>query len=659
MSQHRSISDDIYLLGDVLGQVIRSQAGEDAFQLEERARAFGKSHRDGDVAAGDALAALVAGQSDQELRTLIRAFTNYFQLVNLAEDNERIRRIRRREASMHPAPRRGSVREAIGMLARQGLGATDVQALLNRAEVRLVLTAHPTEARRRTVIDKLARIFAVIRDLDERELLPDDRERARARLASTVAELWSSDEIRAVSPSVTDEVRAGLVYFSSTLLHVVPQLYRDLEEALTATFPGFASRVPPFLSFGSWMGGDRDGNPFVTPEVTVETLVVMRDLALRFWDERLTELSGRLSVHEGAAGPVMAVVPRLEEYRGLFPELGADLARRNAGEAYRQFLTLARERVRAMRGSGESAHGYSAPGELLADLRMVERSLRDNGQELIADGDLHDVIRQVEVFGFHLATLDLREHARRHELALAEAFRLTRVAPGYDALLESDRAALLRREIANPRPLIPADLAAFSDDARLVIETFRTSRAALTGDHQGAITTYVVSGTDAPSDVLEVLLLMKETGLARPGGGGAMLKIAPLFEQGDTLRDAAATMRSLLDELTYRAALAARGDAQEVMVGYSDSNKDVGYLASSWALYEAQVSIAEVVHDHGGELTFFHGRGGSIGRGGGPTNVAILAQPPGTVGGRIKLTEQGEVISARYSTAGIAHRVLE
>lgn len=659
MPGSRSISDDIYLLGDLLGQVIRSQAGEEAFSLEERARALGKSLRDGDVAAGDALAELVSRQNDDELRTLIRAFTSYFQLVNLAEDNERIRRIRHREAKAHPESRRGSVREAVGMLASHGLTASDVQGLLDRAEVRLVLTAHPTEARRRTVIDKLARIFAVIRDLDERRLLPDDQDRARARLASTVAELWSSDEIRAVSPTVLDEVRAGLVYFSSTLLQVVPQIYRDLEEALANTFPGTAFKVPPFLSFGSWMGGDRDGNPFVTPAVTVETLTVMRDLALRFWDERLTELSGRLSVHEGATGPATAIMPRLEAYRELFPHLGQDLARRNAGEPYRQLLTLARERVRAMQRDGERVHGYACPDELLGDLCLIETSLREQGQGLIAEGDLHDVIRQVEVFGFHLATLDLREHARRHELALAETFRLTGVESAYADLPEAGRTELLRREIANPRPLIPGDIGGFSDDARHVIETFRTTREVLEGDHPGAITTYIISGTDAPSDVLEVLLLMKETGLARPGGEGAVLKIAPLFEQGDTLREAAATMSRLIDEPVYQAALSAQGDAQEIMIGYSDSNKDVGYLASSWSLYEAEVSVAEVIHERGLDLTFFHGRGGSVGRGGGPTNVAILAQPAGTVGGRIKLTEQGEVISARYSTVQIAHRELE
>ncbi|MGI8643422.1 MAG: phosphoenolpyruvate carboxylase [Thermomicrobiales bacterium] len=659
MPATRSISDDIYLLGDLLGEVIRAQAGEAAFDLEEQARGLAKSFRQGSEEAGSVLADLVASQGDDELRTLIRAFTNYFQLVNLAEDSERIRRIRLGQARTFPAAPRGSIQEAVVMLVDQGLTAADVQTLLNRAEIRLVLTAHPTEARRRTVIDKLARIFAVIRDLDERRLIPDDAARAKERLASTVAELWSSDEIRSVSPTVLDEVRAGLVYFSSTLLDVVPRIYRDLEESLTKAFPGTTFMVPPFLSFGSWVGGDRDGNPNVTPAVTVETLQVMREMALRFWDERLTELSGRLSVHEEATGAADVLQPRLAAYRELFSDMGADLAHRNAGEPYRQLLTLARERIRAMRSGLDPRLGYSMPSDLLDDLRLIDRSLRERGQALIADGDLHDVIRQVEVFGFHLATLDLREHARRHELALTEAFRLVGVETDYGALPEADRGALLSREIANPRPLLPGDLGDFSNDAKQVVDTFRTAAGLLAADHPGAIASYVISGADAASDVLEVLLLMKETGLARTGGAAAALKIAPLFEERQTLQSAATTMNRLLAEPVYRAALAAQGNAQEVMIGYSDSNKDAGYLASVWALHEAETGIAEVVHREGFDLTFFHGRGGSIGRGGGPTNVAILAQPPGTVGGRIKLTEQGEVISARYSTGPIAHRELE
>jgi phosphoenolpyruvate carboxylase len=666
MPTSRSLREDIHLLGGLLGEVIRTQAGQAAFALEEEARSLGKGFRAGRERSGDALAALVAAASDEEVRVLTRAFTSYFQLINLAEDNERIRRIRRREAEVHPAPRRGSLREAVRILADSGLGAREFQELLDRAEVRLVLTAHPTEARRRTIIDKLARVFATIRDLDERRLLPDDVDVARRRLASTVAELWSSDEIRAVQPTVLDEVHAGLVYFGSTLVRVVPQIYRDIEDALAEAFPGHSIAVPPFLRFGSWMGGDRDGNPNVTPQVTAEALRAMADAALRFFDDRLTELAGRISISTWATGPVGLLDPLLEDARGRFPELAASLARLNAAEPYRQALTLMRERVRSTRAaltgqatSADPIHAYPEAAALVADLRLVERSLVAQNEPLIAAGDLHDVIRQAEVFGFHFATLDIRDHAGRHETALAEVFARTGVEPSYRDLSEPEKQRLLAREIANPRPLVPTDLALFSPLGREVVEIFRTVHDLLRDRHRGAIRTAIVSNTESPSDVLEALLLMKEAGLARPGGHDAALRIAPLFEQGETLREAAATMATLLAEPVYRAALAAQGDAQEVMIGYSDSNKDVGYLASSWGLYRVQEELARLFRDHDLRFTFFHGRGGSIGRGGGPTNVAILAQPPGTVGGRIKLTEQGEVVSARYANREIAHRELE
>ena len=666
MPSGRTIRDDIHLLGGLLGEVIRTQAGLPAYELEEQTRAIGKAFRAGRADAGDELAALIAGADDDELRILTRAFTSYFQLINLAEDNERIRRVRRREAEGHPAPRRGSLREAVRMLADARVPADRVQDLLDRAEIKLVLTAHPTEARRRTIIDKLARVFALIRDLDERRLLPDDQSRARRQLAGTIAELWSSDEIRGVQPSVLDEVHAGLVYFGSTLVRAVPQIYRDLEEALAEVYPGHDFLVPPFLAFGSWMGGDRDGNPNVTPRVTGDALRAMADAALRFLDDRVTELSGRISISTWATGPAPGLDPLLTDLRERFPELATDLARRNAGEPYRQTLTLMRERLRATRttltGHGHdpvSVHAYPNPADFVADLRSIERSLHAGREPLIAAGDLHDVIRQAEVFGFHFATLDIRDHAKRHETALADVLALTGVATGYRALPEPEKQRLLAREIANPRPLVPADLGGLSPEGREVIATFRAVHDLVAGRHRGAITSLIVSNTESPSDVLEALLLMKETGLCRPGGTGAVLRIAPLFEQGETLREARATMQTLLAEPVYRAALAAQGDAQEVMIGYSDSNKDVGYLASSWGLYRVQEDLADLLSTANLRFTFFHGRGGSIGRGGGPTNVAILAQPPGTVGGRIKLTEQGEVVSARYAVPEIAHRELE
>lgn len=653
----RTLSDDVYLLAGLLGEVIQALGGEQAFALEEDVRSLSKQLRRNDAIAAARLDHLIGEAGTTDLRTLIRAFTNYFQLINLAEDNERIRRVRRREHAAPDAPRRGSIHEAIGILASRGVDAGQMRELLAQAQVRFVLTAHPTEARRRTVIDKLARIFAVIRDLDERHALPREVRRARSWLASTIAELWSSNELRVQKPTVQDEVRAVLVYFGSTLVHVIPEIYRDVEDALAECYPGESIDVPPFLSFGSWIGGDRDGNPFVTPDVTVEALQIMRDAATGFLEHRLTELAGRLSVSDLMVPPVPRLDPLIARYGGMFPELDHELARINAGEPYRRLLTLIRERVRSTRHSG--AHGYHRAADLLADLREIEAALIDQSAGMIVGGELKDVIRQVEVFGFEFATLDIRDHARRHEETVAHALRVSGVEEDYGALEESARQSLLAREIANPRPLVPLDVDDFPDIPREVVTTFRTIRSLLDRGFTGAMETYIVSNTETPSDILEVLLLMKESRLAAPGGDEARLRIAPLFEEGQTLASSPETMTTLLDTDVYRRALESSGGAQEIMIGYSDSNKDVGYLASSWQLYQAQRRLADLLTERGVPFLFFHGRGGSIGRGGGPTNIAILALPMHTINGRVKMTEQGEVISARYSTVPIAHREIE
>ncbi|MBA2470374.1 MAG: phosphoenolpyruvate carboxylase [Chloroflexia bacterium] len=653
----RTLSDDVYLLAGLLGDVIQSLAGSDAFELEEEVRALAKELRSGEAGASLRLESVIHEADTADLRILIRAFTNYFQLINLSEDNERIRRLQRREHAEPDQPRRGSIREAVMGLARRGVDAETMSNLLAGAQVRMVLTAHPTEARRRTVIDKLARIFSVIRNLDERRALPYELDRARARLSATIAELWSSNEVRTAKPTVLDEVRAVLVYFGSTFVEVIPEIYRDLEEALHECYPETPIAVPPFLTFGSWIGGDRDGNPFVTPEVTIESLGVMRVAALAYLDGRLTELSGRLSVSELMTSPAVALDPLLDEYRRMFPDLGAELREINAGEPYRQAVTLMRERLRATRDKRE--HGYRVAGDLVADLRHVEASLVQQSAGMITGGELHDVIRLVEVFGFDFATLDVRDHARRHALALHHVFAITGVEADYESLDEASRCRLLAAEIDSKRPLIPIDLDTLPDEAREVVETFRTVRWLVNYEHPDAIKTYIISGTDAPSDMLEVLLLMKETKLAGPGGEDARLRIAPLFEEGETLRNATRTMDTLLGFEAYARALDSSGGHQEIMIGYSDSNKDVGYLASTWELQQAQKQLAAFLSSRGIPFVFFHGRGGSVGRGGGPTNVAIQALPPHTVEGRIKMTEQGEVISARYSTLPIAHREIE
>jgi phosphoenolpyruvate carboxylase len=651
----RDFATDETLLTEVLHDVVRASDGDAAVELLDNAVALGRAARGGDQDAADRLAALVANLDAREAEVLVRALTRWFQLVNLAEDNERVRRLRRREEREAPAPRRGSMRDAIGELAARGTTVDELRELLGGADLRLVMTAHPTEARRRTTIDKLARVFGVLRELDE--LARPDEASARRRLLATVQELWGSDELRASSLTVLDEVRGGLIHFGSTLAETVPRVYRDLEEALEEFYPGEQFVVPPLLSFGSWIGGDRDGNPLVTPATTVEALDLMREQCLRFLEGRVELLAGRLSLSERVSGPAPRLEPILSAGTEWFPELASQLGEINAEEPYRRALSFMRRRVRATRR--QAAGAYRDPGELLKDLRLVEQSLLDGPGVFTAAGDLHDVIRQVEVFGFHFARLDIREHARVHRRALAEIYATLGICGDYAALPEDERIALLCRDIVDHRPLVPADIGGFSESTRETIETFRMLRSALSGEHRGAIQSYIVSGTEGPADLLEVLLLMKEASLAGAGGERAWLRIVPLFEAGATLAAAPATMDRLLREPAYRTALRAVGDEQEVMIGYSDSNKDVGYVASAWAAYRAQMQIAAVIAHHDARWVFFHGRGGAVGRGGGPTNSAIVALPPGTVNGRLKMTEQGEVLSAKYSVPEIAHRELE
>jgi phosphoenolpyruvate carboxylase len=652
-----TLEGDIALLWEALEVVIRRDQGDAALELHERTVQLSRRARAGDSGAASELGELVSELGPDDLELLVRSLTRWFQLANLAEDNERIRRVRAREARDAPAPREGSLREAVLRLAAQGATASDAAALLARAELRLVLTAHPTEARRRTTLEKLARIFGVLRALDERRHEPGREAEARRRIRATVEELWGSDELRAVSPTVLDEVRGGLVYFVSTLAETVPVVYRDLEEALAEAYPAEPIVVPPLLTFGSWIGGDRDGNPNVTPEVTVQALDLMREQCLRFLEERVGLLAGRLSLSERSAPIAPDLRALLAEGDARFPVLAQSLGRLNPEEPYRRAFTVVRERLRATR-RGEP-HGYEGPHELLGELRCAERSLHAGRGGFTAGGDLHDVIRQVEVFGFHFARLDVREHARVHRAALQEILATLGVCCDYAGLAGDDREQLLRREIANHRPLIPLDISGFAASTREVIETFRTLRELSQGRHRGAVEAYVVSGTEGPSDVLEVLLLMKEGALTRAGGREATLRIVPLFEAGATLDAAHETMARLLACPEYRAALAAVGDEQEIMIGYSDSNKDVGYVASGWATYQAQQRLVGLLSEHGLRWTFFHGRGGAVGRGGGPTNVAIRALPPGSVRGRLKMTEQGEVLATRYSVSEIAHRELE
>ena len=645
----RSFADDEALLGSVLAEVVRMGDGEQALDLHARSVALAQRARAGEREAADELAELVAGLSVAQAEVLIRSLTRWFQLLNLAEDNERVRRLGARGAG-NP----GSVRHAVGRIHTRGVSAEELTDTLAAAELRLVLTAHPTEARRRTTIEKLARIFATLRELDERAA---PEEPAFERLAEIAQELWGSDDVRTVALGVDDEVQGGLDYLSTTLARTVPSVYRELEAAIADAYPGDEVRLPPLLTFGTWMGGDRDGNPNVTPEVTVDTLETMRRACLSFLEARVGEVGGRLSMSSRVTGVPVDLEAMADAAAERFPELSADLARRHPEEPYRRAFSLIRARLRATRKREPGA--YAGRGELLDDLRVAERALRSPHGRFVAAGGLRDLIRQVEVFGFHFARLDIREHAKIHRHAIGEILSELRLHESYETLGDDERAALLAREIADRRPLIPADVSGLSASTQETVATFRMLREVLDGEHAGAVQAYIISGTSSAADMLEVLLLMKESGLARAGGEDARLRIVPLFESGETLERAAETMGALLSHGVYREALRAVGDEQEVMIGYSDSNKDVGYVASGWNTYRAQIALADLFAEQGVAWTFFHGRGGAVGRGGGKANVAILAQPLGTVRGRMKTTEQGEVLSAKYSVAEIARRELE
>jgi phosphoenolpyruvate carboxylase len=648
---------DEALLTDVLREVIALGDGPDAVSLLDEALDLGRRARGGETAAADRLAALVAELDLDRAEVLVRALTRWFQLINLAEDNERVRRLAARDAADPQRPRAGSLRDAVAGMRAAGVTAAELAQLLDQSRLRLVMTAHPTEARRRTTIDKLARVFGVLHGLEERRH-PDPRG-ARRQLLATVQELWGSDDIRAAERSVLDEVRAGLIHFASTLADTVPRIYRDLEEAVADIYPEAEIPVAPLLAFGSWIGGDRDGNPFVTPEMTVRALDLMREQCLRLYDTRLEQLAGRLSLSQRLTGPADELAPILDDGERDFPQLAATLGAINPEEPYRRALSFVRRRVRATREGDPAPVGYPDAAALLADLHHVRAALRRDSGALAAAADLADFIRQVEVFGFHYARLDIREHARVHRAALHEIFAELGVCGDYLGLDEAARLKLLAGHIADHRPLVPAQTEEFGDATRETIATFRMLREQLAGPHRGAVRTYIVSGAEGPADLLEVLLLAKEAGLARAGGGDCALRLVPLFEAGATLDAAAETMRTLMSVPVYRAALRAVGDEQEVMIGYSDSNKDVGYLASAWLAYRAQVEIVEVLRAHDVGWLFFHGRGGAVGRGGGPTNGAILALPPDTVRARLKMTEQGEVLTAKYAVAQIAHRELE
>jgi phosphoenolpyruvate carboxylase len=623
---------DVSTLGRLLGDTLIEQEGREFFDLEERIRALAKRGR-ASSGAERARATAELRRAIGELDTptaerVARAFAHYFQVVNLAEQHHRVRR--RRDYERAGAPQRGSLAELGPLLARHAT-REEVEAMLRGASIELVFTAHPTEAQRRTVLEKHRRIADLLDALDREQPTHAEERAYRGGLREEITLLWQTDEIRHERPRVGDEVKNTLYYLEQILYPLLPRTYARLEEALAAAY-GAHVEVPPLLRFGSWVGADMDGNPNVTPEVAVDTALAQAARVVALHAREVARLGARLSQSTRRIGVSDELLESLARDRAEHPEYAgraAQLEARTRDEPYRRKLRWIEARLeatheafvraRASGGLPERRFGYASPRELLDDLRLIERSLAAHDGRHAGLAHVVALRRRVEVFGFHLAKLDVRVPAKW----VREAAR------------------------AVPRPEGPG-MAAMQAIAEMHRRTTPSSAES-----------FILSMTHGHGDMLDALTLAEAAGLYRPDDGVAAVSIVPLFETLDDLERCPREMDSALSHPRYARYVAVRGRRQEVMVGYSDSNKDAGIIASSFALYRAQRALAAVCRRHQVEVTVFHGRGGSIGRGGGPSQRAIESLPAGSIAGRFKLTEQGEVLGWKYLLPAIAERNLE
>ncbi len=650
------LSGTIHLLGETLGKVLRTEESESLFETEERIRGLAKARRGGDAAAAIGLANEVKALNADAARVMASAFAVYFDLVNLAEETHRIRALRERERIQHPAPIGESIGDAVARLKARGLTSGQMAELLETLRIELVLTAHPTEAKRRTVLSKLQRIAQTLRRIHEADLLPREHRAETTALHAEIAELWLTDRARTTRPAVTDEVRTGLYFVDAVFWEALPRMAAELAAALHEHYPalGAPSR---WLSLASWIGGDRDGNPSVVAPVTAETLRLHRGLAVERHRQSLQELARRLSVSGRRYPPPAALTAWLEGRRPL-PAHVAYLEDRYGGEPYRLALSLLATELEAAshedmtaRLLDETPHrARIKAGEIQEVLDLIAQSL----PPVLADDLLHTMRTQLAIFGLHAARLDIREDAGRLAVALGEMLQNLGIDQIFSERTDQSRTATLLRLFAADPP--PASTLASAAAGEASGETWRLFRLLARAGHvygRESLGPFIVSMTRGTADMLTVLLL------ARWAGCASSLQVTPLFETLDDLEAAPEILGKLFTLDVYREHLDVGGGEQMVMIGYSDSNKDGGYLAANWALYQAQASIARVCREHGVALTLFHGRGGSVARGGGPAGRGIRAQPPGTVQGRFRLTEQGETIASRYADPDLAHRHLD
>ncbi len=647
----REIARDVRELGELLGDVLEQQSSPDAFQIVERIRRAAIDYRRGDAETRDAVHRRLDGLDPETRDVVARAFTTYFELINLAEERQRVRVIRQGSQDGTLAD---SVAGAVERLAARDADPETVERVLDDVLIQPTFTAHPTEARRKTVKAKLRSVAGDLETLDEVRLTDDEESDVERHLAAEVTSLWQTPQVRERRPEVTDEALNVQWYVENVLFDVIDEVYDRLEAALDAEYDE-PIEVPTLYEFRSWAGSDRDGNPFVTPEVTEETLERQRDVVLPMYREALKELSGVLSQDASNVETTAAFDERFAANCARLPGVAAEAEERYPDEPYRQQLKLMRESV--LRVADVRSGGYDDAGELREDLRVLAADLRANDAGVVAEAHVDPLVRKVETFGFALTSLDLRDHQEKHTAAVAEA--LDRQGIDYGAMDESARVDFLTEAIMQDEPVVDVeDRANLSEDAARVLELFARTAEWQREFGVDAIDTYCISMCEEPSHVLEVLFLADQAGnVDLPGYSG--LDVVPLLETEYALSGARRIMGTLFENEAYAAALEARDDVQEIMLGYSDSNKENGFLAANWSLYVNQKRLAEITDDYDVDMRLFHGRGGSISRGGGPMNDAMLALPNETVSGQIKFTEQGESIAEKYANPDIAERNLE
>ncbi|WP_436924468.1 phosphoenolpyruvate carboxylase [Halosimplex amylolyticum] len=647
----REVNQDVRELGELLGEIIKGQSSESAFDIVEQIRTAAVAYRRGEAADRAVIHETLDGLSAEEQDVVARAFTTYFELINLAEERQRVREIR--EGSQD-GTLEDSVRDAVEELAERDLSAETVEQVLEDVLIQPTFTAHPTEARRKTVKAKLRSVSEHLETLDEVRLTSDEQADVERDLEAEVTSLWQTPQVRDRRPEVTDEALNVQWYLENVLFVVISEVYDALERAVDEEFDGEVD-VPKLYEFRSWAGSDRDGNPFVTPEVTEETLDRQQSVALPLYRDRLKALSGILSQDARQIDTGERFDERLEAHRERLPGVASEAEERYPNEPYRQMLKLMRESV--LRVNDVRSGGYEEESELLTDIETIAESLRANGAEVIAESQVDPLYRTVDTFGFNLASLDLRDHRANHTNAIAEA--VDREGIDYEAMSEDERVDFLTEAILQDEPVIDVeDRQGYSDDAERVLRLFAETAEWQRDYGVDAIDTYAISWCEEPSHVLEVLFLADQAGIVDlPGYCG--LDVVPLLESKYALDGARRIMGTLFENEAYEQALDARNGVQEIMLGYSDSNKENGFLAANWSLFRNQRRLAAITDDYDVEMRLFHGRGGSISRGGGPMNDAMLALPNETVSGQIKFTEQGETISEKYANRSIAERNLE